>query len=125
MMGSETVTVSVIDIASQWTGDYTLLWRIPRDYQKEILPGYKGTEVQWLDEQLAKVRGRPVQPRNNTVFDDELVRQVKEFQLANGLVPDGIVGAQTLFRLNIATDTKAPKLIYSQSSFPLAGRTAE
>lgn len=125
IMGTETITVSLKDIASQWTGDYTLLWRIPRDYQKEIRPGDKGHEVQWLDEQLARVQGRPVQPRNNTVFDKELVRRVKEFQLANGLVPDGIVGTQTLFRLNIATDTKAPKLIYTQSSFPLSGRTAE
>jgi general secretion pathway protein A len=111
IIGTETIKVSVKDIASQWTGDYTLLWQIPKDYQKEIRPGYKGHEVQWLDEQLARVQGRPVQPRSNMVFDEELVRQVKEFQLSYGLVPDGIVGTQTLMQLSAITDANTPKLM--------------
>jgi general secretion pathway protein A len=35
---------------------------------------------------------------------------VKQFQLAQGLVPDGAVGPQTLMRLSAVADPGAPKL---------------
>ena len=48
------------------------------------------------------------------VFDEAMVRQVKQFQLAQGLIPDGTVGAQTMMRLSGAADMTAPKLIREQ-----------
>jgi murein L,D-transpeptidase YcbB/YkuD len=48
------------------------------------------------------------------VFDDALVRQVKQFQFAQGLVPDGAVGPQTLVRLASAADQAAPKLLHDR-----------
>ncbi len=47
----------------------------------------------------------------NPVFDDALVKQVKEFQLAKGLVPDGIVGTQTVIQLNTVIGSGIPILI--------------
>jgi general secretion pathway protein A len=70
--------------------------------------------VQWLDNQLALVQGRTNQPRENLEFDNELVKQVKKYQLAKGLIPDGIVGAQTLIHLNTAVDSDIPTLIKNQ-----------
>lgn len=70
------------------------------DYQGPILPGQKGKVVQWLDRQLSFIQGRPAQSPKNLVFDDTLVREVKKFQLAKGLVPKGIVGPQTIIHLN-------------------------
>jgi murein L,D-transpeptidase YcbB/YkuD len=43
-------------------------------------------------------------------FDEDLVQQVKRFQLKMGLVTDGIVGAQTLIYLNSAAGLGVPKL---------------
>jgi general secretion pathway protein A len=45
------------------------------------------------------------------VFDDALVRHVKQFQLSEGLIPDGAVGPQTLMRLSGIADKAAPKLM--------------
>lgn len=114
IMGTETRKIAIKNIASQWFGDYTLLWRIPPKYQGNILPGNRGPEVQWIDQQLALIQGRKAQPQKNLFFDDALARQVKEFQLAEGLVPDGIVGTQTLIQLNTAIGSGIPKLIDKQ-----------
>jgi murein L,D-transpeptidase YcbB/YkuD len=43
-----------------------------------------------------------------------MLRQVKQFQLAQGLPPTGIVGNQTMMRLGSATDMTAPKLAREQ-----------
>jgi general secretion pathway protein A len=111
VIGTETRTVAVKDLELLWLGGYTLLWRMPPEYQGNILPGYQGPEVEWLNKQLALIQGRTAQPRKNPVFDDALVKQVKEFQLAKGLVPDGIVGTQTVIQLNTVIGSGIPILI--------------
>jgi len=40
-----------------------------------------------------------------------MARQLKQFQLAEGLVPDGTLGPQTLTRLSIVADKAAPRLV--------------
>lgn len=113
-IGTETRIVDVKDIAPRWFGDYSLLWQTPPSYQVAIKPGDQGPAVQWLYKHLSLIQGQPVQPQKNVVFDNALVRQVKKFQLANGLVPDGIVGPQTLIHLNTAAKSNEPLLIKSQ-----------
>lgn len=110
VLGTKTKMVDVKDIEPRWFGDYTLLWQTPPSYQVAIKPGDQGPVVQWLYKQLSLIQGQTVQPRKNVVFDDALVRQVKKFQLANGLVPDGIVGPQTLIHLNTAVGSSEPLL---------------
>jgi general secretion pathway protein A len=114
VVGSETRTVSVEEIESRWFGDYTLLWRPPPEFHGAIQPGDGGTEVQWLDRQLAAVQGQTPQPLQDFVFDDAMISQVKKFQLDEGLVPDGIVGTQTLIHLNTVVDGEVPLLINKQ-----------
>ena len=108
VVGTETKKVSVKDIESHWLGEYTLLWRTPPNYHGDIHPGDKGIAVQWLDKQLSLIQGRTT--RENLIYDNELVRQVKKFQLTESLVPDGVVGTQTLIHLNTAVDSRAPML---------------
>jgi general secretion pathway protein A len=114
IVGTETKEVNVKDIAFRWFGDYTLLWRMPPEYRGNIHPGKKGAGVQWLDQRLALIQGREAEMGKNLTFNDELVLQVKEFQLAEGLVPDGIVGPQTLIHLNTAVGRGVPLLIASK-----------
>jgi murein L,D-transpeptidase YcbB/YkuD len=53
---------------------------------------------------------RVITAPENTVFNAELIGHVKKFQLHNGLVPDGIVGTNTLILLNTAADNTIPVL---------------
>ncbi len=108
VIGSDRREVSIRDIKSYWRGEYTLLWRPPLDFNQAIVPGMQGPVVKWLDNQLALLQGGP--PRENPEFDDELIDRVKEFQVARGLIPDGIAGTQTLIHLNSAAGSDGPQL---------------
>jgi general secretion pathway protein A len=110
-IGNETLAVALGALASQWSGSYTLLWRLPPDTQRNIRPGERGPAVEWLSKHLALTQGGDMKITTDPAFDADLMLQVKQFQLAQGLVPDGIVGSQTLIRLSGVADQAAPKLI--------------
>ena len=113
-IGAETRTVALGALGAQWSGQYTLLWRVPPDARENIRAGERGPAVQWLIRQLAQAQGRVAEPSKNPQFDDVLARQVKQFQLAQGLIPDGAVGPQTVMRLAGVGDRTAPKLLPRQ-----------
>jgi general secretion pathway protein A len=109
-VGAKAKEVILKDLESHWIGDYTLLWQRPADYKGEVLPGYKGAMVQWLNKQLSAMRGHPVQQTENSFYNYELVREVKRFQLAEGLKPDGIIGPRTIILLNNVIEKNTPLL---------------
>lgn len=110
-IGSEIITVDVEGLASQWLGAYTLIWKTPPGYKGNIKPGDQGAIIQWLDRQLSNIKGQAPIENKRAVFDDVLLNQVREFQLTEGLSPDGIAGTQTIIRLNTKTDNSVPVLI--------------
>jgi general secretion pathway protein A len=107
-IADETHKMSLAGLAQQWTGDYTLLWRPPPVPGEAIAPRSRGPAVDWLARQLAQVRGQPAAAHEE--YDEALSRQVKQFQLEQGLTPDGSVGPQTLIRLSALADSTAPSL---------------
>lgn len=110
-VGDDTRIVDMKEIEQRWFGDYTLLWRTPPHYRGDIHPGMTGPDVHWLDTQLAVIQGREAQKEKVLTYDDRLVTQVKRFQFTEGLIPDGIVGPQTIIHLNTAAGSKAPRLV--------------
>lgn len=48
--------------------------------------------------------------RGFTVYDDDVVQAVKHFQSCHGLKPDGIVGAATLYELNIPPEQRLQQI---------------
>ena len=107
MLGAETRKVSLAALAAQWSGYFTVLWRVPREARSNLRLGEGGPAVQWLAEQLSRGAEAP----QHALFDAALVSRLKEFQLAQGLVPDGTLGPKTLMRLSGARDLTAPKLL--------------
>jgi general secretion pathway protein A len=115
-IGAETATVALGALAAQWAGQYTLLWRMPPEARETIRAGERGPAVQWLINQLAQSRGQAADASEAPLFDDALQSQVKQFQLAQGLIPDGMVGPQTVVRLAGVGDKSAPELQPRQGS---------
>ncbi|MDO8989104.1 MAG: AAA family ATPase [Sideroxyarcus sp.] len=113
-VANETRAVAIGALAEQWSGQYTLLWRTPPIAQQTIRMGDHGPDVEWLRNQLAQINGMVAEPAEDPVFDEAVLRQVKQFQLAQGLPPTGIVAAQTLLRLSGAADVAAPRLVREQ-----------
>lgn len=110
-IGADTRRVTLGALADQWSGHYTLLWRMPPGASDNIRLGERGPAVAWLSRQLAQAQRRAVDPNAAPVFDDGLARHVKQFQLAEGLIPDGAVGPQTILRLSGIADSAAPRLV--------------
>jgi len=111
VVGNDTRVVAHADLAAHWSGRYTALLRLPPDGQEQVRVGQSGPAVGWLNRQLALAQGRePPAGNQEQVFDEALVRQVKQFQLEQGLIPDGAAGPQTLMRLSNA-DPSGPKLL--------------
>jgi len=113
-IGAETRAVVLGALAAQWAGHYTLLWRMPPDARENIRAGERGPAVKWLIRQLAQAQGQVADTSKDPLFNDVLERQVKQFQLAQGLIPDGVVGPQTVMRLAGVGDQSAPKLLPGQ-----------
>ena len=113
-IGGDTRSVALGTLAAQWSGHYTVLSRMPLQAHEHIRFGESGPAVAWLSKQLAQGRGSATRTTGDPVFDDALVQRVKQFQIAHGLIPDGIVGPQTLMRLNVLSEQSAPKLLHEQ-----------
>ena len=116
IIGGESEKVTLNSIESQWLGDYTLVWRAPRQYQVEIKPGAQNALVPWLDKKLSLVSNTPYRSRDNIFYDEELAERVRKFQAASGFLPDGIVGPQTVMRLNTPEGSKVPRLINKETT---------
>ncbi len=112
IVGKKTERVAIAELESHWSGAYTILWRTPEGYQGAVRPGYLVPWINWLDQRLAAVDGREVLPRNNRLLAGDLLQRVKDFQLASNLVADGIIGPQTIIRLNTAVDQGVPTIIH-------------
>jgi general secretion pathway protein A len=110
MVGPEKRKVDIDQIALRWFGDYTLLWKVPQQYRGDMKPREKSGAVPWLEKQLSLIQGRPARLLENMLFDERLTREVKQFQYAQGLVPDGIVGPETVILLDTMAGSGAPIL---------------
>jgi general secretion pathway protein A len=86
------------DLAPTWTGRYQYLWQPPRGWSGPIGLGESGPVVSEVAQMFATLDG--VSLTTISQFGDALATRVRLFQAAEGLVADGVVGEQTLLRLN-------------------------
>ena len=106
-IGGARHAVPVDTLAGVWRGDFATLWRSP--------PGYPGTRAasrspvvaEWIDTQLASLPGAATDTgKTGTTLPSRLY----QFQLAQGLTPDGKVGPMTFMQLNRALGVNEPRL---------------
>jgi general secretion pathway protein A len=97
-----TLTVSIPEIARLWDGSFMLIWK-PPDGVSSVSPGAIGESVKWVQRALNHLDGKPESDVSG-VFDGELKQRVLEFQKKCSLLPDGLVGNETLVRLTLALE---------------------
>jgi len=94
--------LSLAALAQVWRGDFATLWRIPPGWQLPLESAQPASAQAWLRGELD--RAAPV------AVGTPLRTQVQAFQVAQGLVPDGVAGPLTLIRLNRAAGILEPRL---------------
>ncbi len=117
----ERVVFPFADIDPYWFGEYWLLWRPPPLRSLQLSLDDAGADVLWLRQALKRVassRGIPSELDEYTpIFDTELLQHVVGFQRRHALHADGVVGIETLMRLNTALKgDELPLLIRSPTS---------
>jgi general secretion pathway protein A len=92
-----------------WLGEFFVIWRAPALMPSHLRRGDSGAAVEWLRERLFE-RGLLDQIAHGPGFyDADIEAAVRRLQSAHGLMPDGIVGQETL--LALTTDERGgPRL---------------
>ncbi len=109
-VGDVVLTVSSAALARQYKGSLVMLWRAPYTYRELVALGYEGEEAGWIAAQLAKMDGLKESSYGNQVFDKTMARKVREFQRAQGMKVDGVVGPKTYMHFNRVAGVAEPHL---------------
>jgi general secretion pathway protein A len=110
VLGDKTMVVDMSDLVMHWFGDFIVVWRMPPHYTKAVQLGHEGPETQWIEEKLTAFIDRDARAKHR-LFDEQLTREIKQFQLAEGLLPDGIAGPVTIMHINTRAGTAGPRLV--------------
>lgn len=110
-MGAASREFSVQEVGRLWFGKYLLLWKPATPAQEILRLGDRGEAIVWLRDALARYRGEPLAAQASDLFDQELQRQLMQFQSRHQLASDGVAGKITLSKLQGYLTAKSPALV--------------
>jgi general secretion pathway protein A len=102
-IGGREYTFPLGEVERLWDGSFILVWKAPPIRSRLISRGMEGGDVEWVRRQLDAVDGAVSRGRSPDVYDAELEGRVMAFQRRRSLLPDGLVGGETLLHLTLAT----------------------
>jgi general secretion pathway protein A len=95
--------VGLAELGPLWTGKYSFLWHPPKGFHRLLRLGDKSAVVARVAALFARLDGQD-QPLTGPRFNQALEQRVRLFQREHGIADDGVVGMQTLLKLNEALD---------------------
>ncbi|HEY7366107.1 MAG TPA: AAA family ATPase [Methylomirabilota bacterium] len=99
--GGNELTFPLAEIDRYWNGAFVLLW--PAPFSSPVLvPGQRGSDVQWLRRRLGTLDGSSGTAQGGDVYDADVIKRVKAFQRSRLLTDDGVAGEETLAHLSAA-----------------------
>jgi len=107
---SQTVLLDRQVFEEQWTGTYVYLWLPPKDFIFLQADDVNKPALSWLQAKLGALSEDSYNIISGGRYTEAVQQQVIKFQRQQNILPDGIVGPQTLMRLNQLTDEKIPRL---------------
>ena len=107
--GEKSQTVSLEQLELYWQGDFSLLWKVPENYQDMIRPWSTSKAVLWLSEAMNRIE-EDTSTVASDVYNRALLERVMKFQEVQGLKSDGVVGVKTIIRINQVLGVVAPVL---------------
>lgn len=87
------------DLGAKWNGNYRFLWQPPEGFVAPLAAGASSAVVMEVAQLFAQLDGQE-QLLAGSVFNAALKRRVILFQQKYALEDDGVVGMQTLLKLN-------------------------
>ena len=90
--------VPLAELAKRWSGGVQYLWQAPKGWKGSVGLGDKSPIVDVLAQMFATLDGMSVPEVK--AYGPALEARVRLFQEAEGIASDGVVGEQTILRLN-------------------------
>ncbi len=119
--GGRIEKVSLAQLEAAWFGSYVLLWRPPKIGTQSLQEGSRGPEVVWLRKQLDRAENYISGDAPSPYFDERLTLRVVNFQRTHGIPADGVVGQQTMLKINSVT-ANPPVPLLSRATPYVQGR---
>jgi general secretion pathway protein A len=115
--------VSLAELAPLWIGRYQFLWHPPSGFEYSVALGDEDAVVAEVAQLFARLDGQP-RALSGPLFNGGLQQRVRLFQRENSLTDDGVVGVQTLLKLNeaLGIDETAIAARQSLQSLPSTGQ---
>jgi len=111
-LGGQEYTFPLGEVDQFWDGEFTLLWKAPPFGSRMLALGMRGEDVEWLRRRLDEMDGTETKVPRPDIYDQTLQQRVRNFQRSRSLVPDGVVGEETLAQLSLAMrDPGTPSLL--------------
>ena len=98
---SQPYTRSLEELGPMWSGEVFYIWRRPDGFTDALTKGQRSRTIAWVAQQFATL-DKQDEPLTNSYFNEKLEQRIKIFQRNHNLADDGIVGEQTLMKLNDA-----------------------
>lgn len=105
----QTLQVRVTELAPLWRGEVATLWKAPAELADSGDVTATAAGAAWLDQQLAAAGAGTAAARTATPAARRA--RIHQFQLGQGLTPDGRAGPLTLMLLNRAAGVPEPRLL--------------
>jgi len=100
-VGTEQLEVPLTDLLSSWYGDFLMVWQPQIDSLELLAPGDTAPGVGWLRDSIASIQSwNPAAVENPDYYDPILADRVRSYQRSRRLNVDGLVGEETLIRIN-------------------------
>ena len=113
MSSGDRIAMDRAAFLDQWTGSYLYLWRSPDSFEILKPDDFNKPALAWLQGKLDLVNDDLEQLITGGNYTAAIQAQVTDFQSQQNITADGIVGRQTLMRLNQLTDPLVPRLTRS------------
>lgn len=110
IVAGQELELDVKVLENRWFGEYFLLWKTPAGFSGLLYPGQQSTLIGWLAAALER-QGLYQTSGTEKKLEGGLLGALKRFQFGANLVPDGVLGAQTIIQLNRSLEAAGPQLI--------------
>ena len=104
----------------RWNGAFLYLWYSPSDIQSLRLGDQDPIALKWLQSQLQRIDSDYLPLITDGNYTETIRGKVLDFQIQQGIRADGVVGRQTIMKLNQLVEPSIPTLsngLLEQSNF--------
>jgi general secretion pathway protein A len=108
------IVVPIERFLAGWSGRYLYLWQPPHSFNTLTVGDRNAPAVSWLQDQLVIIDQNSERIITGGRYTAAIAQKVTSFQSQQGLTADGVVGRETVMRLNQLASSQHPRLVGEQ-----------